>query len=157
MSTSLHKAIEFERQYLQSPVDDIESFYWVLLWAVLFNKHTTNRSDDEVTWQKLISGSRADRLLASTEINEVDGDGEHSPIVLQFAPVLQSLGAMIEKLRRAWNHVVAKNKKRIGSQDAGDFWLPEFHKFAYYGVHGFLKVVEEHRERLKQCPAFGPC
>ncbi|KAJ7364143.1 hypothetical protein DFH08DRAFT_267263 [Mycena albidolilacea] len=56
MSLSLHRAMTYSTDYLQSPVDDIESFFWLACWAVLFNNrsHNQKRSTMEIEWQEYL-------------------------------------------------------------------------------------------------------
>jgi hypothetical protein len=37
MSDGLLDAIRLDEQYLQSPIDDLWSFYYVVQWAAVFN------------------------------------------------------------------------------------------------------------------------
>ncbi|KAJ7903406.1 hypothetical protein B0H14DRAFT_3679709 [Mycena olivaceomarginata] len=54
MSLGLHDAMVEDTEYLQSPLDDLESFFWLACWAVLFNDCKTNekRSKVETKWQQ---------------------------------------------------------------------------------------------------------
>ncbi|KAJ7499360.1 hypothetical protein FB451DRAFT_1073565, partial [Mycena latifolia] len=52
MSLALQDATIHGTPYVQSPIDDIESFFWLAFWAVLFNTHNQNRSSNELNWRK---------------------------------------------------------------------------------------------------------
>ena len=40
MSTNVRRAMERGRDYLQCPIDDLESFYHVFVWVIPHNVHT---------------------------------------------------------------------------------------------------------------------
>ncbi|KAJ7692357.1 hypothetical protein B0H14DRAFT_3175422 [Mycena olivaceomarginata] len=91
MSLALHRAMDDDQPYIHSPVDDIQSFFWLAVWAVLFNSRSQKRSRSELNWgQNLRSGVRAvksdfvDELI--TTPHSLRG---HSPIGTQMFPLLQ--------------------------------------------------------------------
>ena len=47
--------------WLHSPVDDLESFFWVAVWSVFFNKDDTRVYSDEekdISWTTLLGAAR---------------------------------------------------------------------------------------------------
>ncbi|CAA7263345.1 unnamed protein product [Cyclocybe aegerita] len=82
MSPRLLESIEDGTRYLQSPVDDLFSVYWVALWAILNNIPTSRRSDYEVRWRRKIAEGSDARAAASVAICKLVDPEEtsHSPI-----------------------------------------------------------------------------
>ncbi len=100
------------KQYLQSPVDDLESFYWVGLWVALRNKtvDTAKLTDDEIKWRGLVRGTTMEWTGSASEI------GESSKLtiepVLVFNPILQSMWDLLGEWRQSFNN----NTGLIGHQ-----------------------------------------
>ena len=52
MSFGLLRAINMgDNKYVQSPIDDLESFFHVFLWAILYHKDMKDLSVAEETWR----------------------------------------------------------------------------------------------------------
>lgn len=73
MSQALYAAMSHGWPYLQSPVDDLHSFFWVALWTVIYNIHNEEHvSEDERGWQMDLTGSIRTRALVATKIFGID-------------------------------------------------------------------------------------
>ncbi len=70
MSTFARAALDHHKPFLQSPVDDLYSFYWVALWAALYNVHLNIDSftATEKSILKNLSGNTFERLGVSGQI-----------------------------------------------------------------------------------------
>jgi hypothetical protein len=72
MSGGLLKAARLHKPYLQSPVDDLWSFYYVAQWAAVFNKtnfpENTSVPDELTDLRCLIAGSESDRALGTSTV-----------------------------------------------------------------------------------------
>ncbi|KAJ7364142.1 hypothetical protein DFH08DRAFT_267247 [Mycena albidolilacea] len=99
MSIGLHRAMTDGTEYLQSPVDDIESFFWLACWAVLFNNHNEKRSTKEIQWQKYLrsadykSARSLSKLMLVTDLarpSTIKERRERSPILTEFHPLLKT-------------------------------------------------------------------
>ena len=148
MSEDLRDAIEEKQPYLKSSVDDLESLYWVALWAMVFNIYQPSTG----RWQSRLRGSKPDRGDVSIDLTEYLDPAIHPAFVTQFAPVLESWGTKLKKLRNDWKRLLASSKT-IPLHE-GKFWPFQYHRFAYRGVCDILDVVKEHKNRLSQFPSF---
>ncbi|KAF8206304.1 hypothetical protein K438DRAFT_468628 [Mycena galopus ATCC 62051] len=98
MSLTLHTAMIDDSPYLQSPVDDLESFFWLAVWAVLFNTHKDNQNGSqlETKWKAYLFGPEhhAIRVFAKTTLTaELRRSRENiswSPILREFHPLLNA-------------------------------------------------------------------
>ena len=147
MSDDLRDAIRKNQPHLKSSVDDLESLYWVALWAMVFNIYQPS----DVDWQSLLKGSKADRGDVSRQLTGYLGS-QHSALVLQFVPFLRSWTSRLNDLRDDWKRLLARS--RTIPLHKGNFWPFHYHKFAYRGVADVLEVVTEHKNRLSQFPSF---
>lgn len=87
MSHTARVAFDTPARYLQSPLDDLESFYWVALWAALRNKSVDMEklTSDEIRWRKAICGNTQERLSLTVEI----GANRDAEDLQKFNPVLR--------------------------------------------------------------------
>ncbi len=99
MSDDAREALEDGTPYLQPPVDDIYSFYWVALWATLRNTHFQSRTERERAWLENINLSRTDRMAVAAEI----GPGRLQRALPTFSPLLQSMWFLLKDWRGALN------------------------------------------------------
>ncbi|EEB95905.1 hypothetical protein MPER_05054, partial [Moniliophthora perniciosa FA553] len=77
MSYSLQTAMEqSNEQYLQSPVDDLHSFFWVTLWAVMFNELNRTRSKGERIWQTKLFGPASSKLSIVSDLPGSAGNSD---------------------------------------------------------------------------------
>ena len=147
MSNDLRGAIFKKQPYLKSSVNDLESLYWVILWATVYNIYNQPSNTD---WQNLLRGTIGDRSLVSTEITEDYLEpSEHSTLVYQFAPFLKLWSTKLRQLRSDWKR---RNALQTIPLHDGKFWPSQFHEFAYRGVCDILEVVKQYRSELSQLP-----
>ncbi|CAA7263359.1 unnamed protein product [Cyclocybe aegerita] len=137
VSSQFAQSMEDGTKYLQSPVDELFSVYWVALWAILNNIPTSRRSDYEVRWRRKIAEGRWARGDASVNICGLVDPEEtsHSPIVQQWSPVLDSWFQSLDRLDKDWRRQEARLSRRLKPENSrGDFYLPPFHHFALRAV-----------------------
>lgn len=102
MSNGLRNASNSGEPYLQSPLDDIESFFWVSVWAAAYNlKHSHQLSRNELLWREELSGSVSERRGAAMQLLEVEGS-EGSPILVHFRRFIRALDQKLRNLRVKW-------------------------------------------------------
>ena len=71
MSTEIRIASRGRKAYLQSPVDDLESFYHVFVWAILHNVRAQSLlTDGELKYKKMLSGTWSERDGAQMRLRE---------------------------------------------------------------------------------------
>uniref|UniRef100_A0A0W0GDN9 Fungal-type protein kinase domain-containing protein n=1 Tax=Moniliophthora roreri TaxID=221103 RepID=A0A0W0GDN9_MONRR len=148
MSFYLQTAMErSDDQYLQSPVDDLHSFFWVTLWAVMFNGLNCTRSTTEKFWQGNLVGSAASKLSVPHELRPSTGN---SPITEQMKPLLRDWYNAMQGLNDDWS-VVSRLPDGI---EAREWYLPHFHHFAFRGVVETLELMLKHHSTLLKYPPF---
>ncbi|KAJ3515946.1 hypothetical protein NLJ89_g1437 [Agrocybe chaxingu] len=156
MSPRLLESIELNSEYLQSPVDDLFSVYWVALWAILNNTHTSGRSDAEVRWRTKIAEGHLQRADASVKICALPLPQwkQHSLILQQWSPVLDTWFQSLDRLQRDWQNTVDPSYAEKPGISPGEYYLPHFHYFALRGVADFLAMIQPHYTRLCTFPLF---
>ncbi|KAJ7903425.1 hypothetical protein B0H14DRAFT_2491657 [Mycena olivaceomarginata] len=165
MSIGLHRAMVKSTEYLQSPVDDIESFFWLACWAVLFNnhKHNEKRSPMEIQWQEYLRSAEYEsaRLLSKsmlvTELAQpwaTTKRRERSSILTEFHPLLSAWWAACLDLQQKWQSLVMDELEKISSDHRKQFLLYHSHSFALEGVKCLLSVAGQHHTRLQNCKKF---
>lgn len=135
--------------YLQSPVDDMESFYWVALWASLRNKTVSgDPTKEERKWRKGLRGNTLERTGVSHEVGGSDYSGQlhkFNPILRLMWPVLATWRDSLSDLRRDW-------KSHL---DNPAEWCPDtnifyFDLFAYKGVLAFMRALDKHIDAIRR-------
>ena len=142
MSRALLRA---RRNYLHSPVDDLESCFWVSVWSVFFNKDEDNenhRSVEESDIQDSLDKSDKDAAMSSvSELRLRGGKDKHSNITHRFQPVIFDWWTQVRDRNVVWGREVVDN----APENAGkEYYLPYFHRFALEGVLQALQVLEKH-------------
>ena len=127
-----------EGNYIQSPSDDIESFFWAFFWAVLQN-NTTSHSDRERKYADMFkNGLRADAFLHYMRseggvlrniVAEWDQVASHISILhLYFTDSLTALG---------------KAGHFENTEEEARYWKLAWHILALEGVCMSLKTLLE--------------
>ncbi|KAJ8503339.1 hypothetical protein ONZ45_g10942 [Pleurotus djamor] len=138
MSKPLLDSIEFSEFYLQSPVDDLCSFYYVGQWAALFNQGAEDQnrtlSPRFLKLRNSVDGSAEARTSATADVGK-------SPLGGILKHTLRSL------LVDNWIEAKAPGQDLVGAE-AHQFYMPLFFKFAYRGVKEYLEILKEGRDEL---------
>ncbi|KAJ8455578.1 hypothetical protein ONZ45_g18901 [Pleurotus djamor] len=140
MSQSLLDSIEFYELYLQSPVDDLCSFYYVGQWAALFNHGAEDQnqtlSPRFLDLRNSVDGSAAARTHATMKVGKIPTGS-----LGQYPPFLPTL------LVQNWIEATAPGQDLVGGE-AHKFYMPLFFQFAYRGVKEYLEILKEGRDEL---------
>jgi len=137
MSLALLKA---KRDYLHSPVDDLESCFWVSVWSVFFNKDNIGDQSDEESDLKddLINCRKGDAMVG---LMQLPHRRKHSNITLRFRSILLEWWDKIRDQQRMWfGEVVAGEPENAD----GEYYLPHFHRFALQGIVDVLEILAKH-------------
>ncbi|KAI0075605.1 hypothetical protein K474DRAFT_1773141 [Panus rudis PR-1116 ss-1] len=144
MSTHLREAIyeEEEQDYLQSPVDDLESFVWCTLWATAYNDLCIQSEDVRVVkevnkWRISLAGKLAARNALLLKIREVDE--EYSIFARAMCLLVVAWIPKIFRLRNRYEQLFNPAQTKIAV----------FHIVAWEGVLDFVALLKEHEEKLK--------
>lgn len=123
------------KPYVQSPVDDLESFFYITLWAV-FNNFRIDQND----WQVDLNGNMKTRAYVVLKVME--GDGSFPTIVREAQKFLHewkfSLSALRSDTGEFLNDPADRDKIRM-----------TWHQFAVRGVTELLRLVKKHRDALR--------
>lgn len=150
MSTSARDAVEkpTPSPYLQCPVDDMESFYWVALWVSLRNKTVGTPTEEEQKWRKGLRGTTLERTGVSHEVGAPIAPADvqkFNPILRSLWPLLATWRDNLAALRAEWkNHLLSVGN---GPQDTS---ILHFDIFAYKGALTFLRELEAHNDAIRQ-------
>ncbi|KAJ6512169.1 hypothetical protein C8R47DRAFT_684167 [Mycena vitilis] len=153
MSLELHATMDDDEQlYVHSPVDDIQSFFWLAMWAVLFNSKSQTRSPLELEWQQSIrSGTHSAKASIAAMLVTTNFLRGHSLIGTQVFPLLREWWRAQRTLAEDWHELVVPEAESISTDQVKyrDFYLHHFHVYALRGVKEFLALVVQHREKLR--------
>ena len=136
-----NNVIKIKENYIQSPSDDIESFFWTFFWAVLQN-NTVNHSD-----QERMCADNFRNGLRDTAIRD------YMYLVTETSPLIAILTSMVID----WENVVgtlSKSYLRLSicltdinkaghfkDAEEAQYWKAVWHGFALKGVCESLKVL----------------
>jgi len=140
MSRALYDA---KKGYLHSPVDDLESFFWVAVWSVFFNKdHKGAYSDVEKDIMDHLTQGDKDRAM-----NQYSGlvcDATTSNIGRHLQAVMYAWWKKVRDRNVTWSmEVLTRAPENAGR----DYYLPHFHRFALEGVADILEVLSHHWDK----------
>lgn len=145
------------KDFLQSPADDLESFFHVLLYAVFCNHHTSQSLSPREKLYKslLLSGTGRETGLCGY-LQTIPGDLTSQPLI-EAQPVMyewhRTLYKVYRDLRtRAYIHkVLAKDSDtadRRWRRSVG--WI----LCAFSGVLEILRIINSHEETMKACQPY---
>ena len=131
-----------EGDYLHSPVDDLESCFWVSVWSVFFNEDEANEKHRSVPERRIKDRlDKSDKAGAMDSVSELRPHGNYSNIAHRFRSVLFDWWTQVRDRNKAWMDEVVDN----APENAGkEYYLPYFHRFALEGVLQALQVLAKH-------------
>jgi hypothetical protein len=149
MSTELREAAEESESYVQSPIDDMSSFYWTAVWAILYNQKCRGETDEEIGWREEIRGKSASRGEAASEMQSelTEYTTTYSPMLRRMVPVLNDWWDKLDRMRDDWDRLWEVQKMKNSEPDIKSVL---FHRFAYQGVYELVKVISSRKEYLQQ-------
>ncbi|THU87483.1 hypothetical protein K435DRAFT_341841 [Dendrothele bispora CBS 962.96] len=141
MSTPLRKAMEIGLPYLQSPLDDMHSFFWTALWCALGNEEMSEKEDE---WETRLEGSIDERDRTMHEIlHQETFEEEHCSLLRGMSPLLRDWERNLLTLNGDWEVAWKSVKDRKVEEK-----LLVFHCFAFRGILEVVKLVAKHKPRL---------
>ena len=134
------KLLNADGNHLHSPVDDLESCFWVSVWSVLFNKDNTgDQSDEEKSIRTdLIDNNKDSGMYKFTTLSR---KGKHSAIMKCFRSMLSCWWEKVGRQHQTWSDDVLDDAPENAD---GEYYLPHFHRFALQGVVDVLQVLKGH-------------
>ena len=123
--------------YLHSPVDDLESFFWVTLRSAMFNTKSGQQwSIPEEKVKKALFDIKKDEAI-QTFTTQFSLE-ECNSATQRFHDVIADWWDVVHNRQRAWvSAILRKCPKGAGKE----YYLPHFHRFALPGVLEFLEVL----------------
>jgi len=132
-----------KKGHLHSPVDDLESFFWVAVWTVFSNKdHEKNRSEEEKSIMEHLSWCRKDVAMSDYSVFVLDS--ATSNIVRHLRPILLDWWMRVRDRSMRWTNQVPME---VPNGAHGKYYLPHFHCFAPEGVVDVLEVLLTHWDK----------
>ena len=129
-----------EGEHLHSPVDDLEGFFWVALWSVLFNVTGGPYSEGEMKIRNALQNNQKDAAMTLFTYLVAD-DKERSHATRRFEDFILDWWKTVQNQRLEWEReVIAESPMGAGK----GYYLPHFHRFALRGVLDILKLLKEH-------------
>ena len=132
-------AAEEEDKYLHSPVDDLESFFWVAVWSVFFNQKGGQSWEAEKGVRKALLNN--DKANAMDIFGRLTTHPKRNVVTQCCQDVIQSWWKKVRDRDAEWQAAVIF-KAPVGAKD--QYYLPHFHRFALQGVLDALGVLQEH-------------
>ena len=125
--------------HLHSPVDDLESCFWVSVWSIFFNRdNMEGRPRQEMVLVDHLSRNNRETALSTLRrLRHAD----ICDITQCFRTVLLEWWAKVEEQGEMWVDEVLENEPENAGQE---YFLPCFHRFALQGVVDVLQVLAEH-------------
>ena len=127
-------------EYLHSPIDDLESFFWVALWSVVFNE----KARYELAAEKdLRTALRRNDKARAMDIftHELLYHKGCNDVMLRFQGVILDWWRIVRDQPLEWRlEVMAPHPANAGSE----YYLPHFHRYALKGILDVLGVLEKH-------------
>ena len=127
-----------EGDYLHSPVDDLESFFWVAIWSVLFNMVSGEKWDAEQRTKDALLKNQEGHAM--TLFGLLIYDEQRNNVTRCFQNLIRDWWKKVRDTNDTWRDVASTL-----SNDAKQFQL-KFHQFALQGVLDVLEVLERHWE-----------
>lgn len=127
-----------QRNYIQSPVDDIESFLWVTLWATLAN-NAVEDSDKMQAWMSDFENGKRGDTLDSYRKPVYDDDAMRS-LIDDWATFSKDLTVRYELTIECFTRICNKNGWESEEEEAR-YWKAAWHGYALEGVCKSLEII----------------
>jgi hypothetical protein len=148
-------AAEHRLDYLQSPVDDLYSFYYTLQWAAVF--HDRDSKDVPLKLKLLredLLGTKKDRSYATTGITAPSSltPPAYGSVLTQCQPVLRVWHLELQGLKEDWEKCESKlrgrESKLRGQETKAEIYISLFSTFALRGVAALAEIVHKHIKNM---------
>ena len=150
MSDDILTAGEYGDDYLQSPVDDLFSYYYTMQWAAVFHDREFAATDVPRNLKMLrehLLGVQNDRSFATTKITTAPSvrPREYGSVVAQCHPLLRAWNSELQFLRHDWNECQYKLE---GQETKAEIYIPLFLTFAVRGVATLAELVHKYTKDM---------
>jgi hypothetical protein len=146
MSDGLLKSARLNKSYLQSPIDDLWSFYYVAQWAAVYND--TMYSDpksipaDLSELRDFIAGDQRARALGRQTVTGPTLDPcEYGQFLVNCSPFLREWELKLNQLTSDWRR---DNVASITNGDRYTSHYPYFRRYTDRGVLELVQLIQQH-------------
>ena len=151
MSDDILNAAENMDEYLQSPIDDLYSFYYTMQWAAAFHDQEFTSKDVPKKLKCLrenLLGTYKDRLYATIEITDPSplSPLDYGSFLTQCEPVLGAWYLQLRVIKADWKKC---QSKLHGKDFDAKVYISLFWTFALRGVATLAEVVYEHTRDME--------
>jgi hypothetical protein len=141
MSDGLLEAARLDKRYLQSPLDDLWSFYYVAQWAAVFNStkfpDSIHVPAELAELRRLMAGSQYKRALGTRTVTDPGLDGtEYGPFLADSCSFLREWESKLRQLAAEWKAA------KVGSLSDGNLYDACYSYFREYTNRGLLELVQ---------------
>ncbi|KIY62848.1 hypothetical protein CYLTODRAFT_494370 [Cylindrobasidium torrendii FP15055 ss-10] len=146
-SWAMQYAIEQKEPYAHSPLDDLHSFFWTTLWAIMNNKNQVSENKDESVWRRNLRGTWSDREGVMFALSRRNMDSSYSPMVVNMRSFM---GAWKCRTDNQLKECHARAVKLFQSTVAtGDDVLDMHTPLMLRGVADYFELVLKHEESME--------
>ena len=132
-------AAEEEDKYLHSPVDDLESFFWVAVWSVFFNQKSGESWEAEKGVRKNLL--KNDKANAMDTFGRLTSHPKRNVVTQRFQNVIEGWWELVREQEKLWRQAVTRDPRKDAN---AQYYLPHFHRFALQGVMKVLQLLDKH-------------
>ena len=139
-----------ENNYLQSPVDDLFSFYYTMQWAIVFHDREFSTKDVPSKLKKLrqhLLGNQYERLFTTTQFTSGSPlrPREYGSVVAKCQPLLRAWNSELEALRVDW---INCQYELEGQEIKAEIYIPLFLTLAVRGVATLVELVYKYTKDM---------
>ena len=152
MSDDILEACEYGRDYLQSPVDDLFSFYYTMQWAAVSHDHEFAAKDIPFELKVLrdyLSGTQRHSRLHGTVTKITYSSSlrprEYGSVLADCHPVLRAWYWELQNLKADWEDL---QDKLEGQETKAEIYIPLFSAFAVRGVATLAEIVHKYTKDM---------
>ena len=147
MSIGLLRAYP-DDDYLQSPVDDLWSFYYVAQWAAAYNGF---QQDDDIPhglkiFREKIRGSLHERDSATLHVlhSRIEDSSEYGTFLSECSTILRKWSIKLTELQLEWRKTLGNLRQTQVEGNLYGVYYPHFRELTDKGVLDLLELIAEH-------------
>ena len=151
MSDDILDAAQIDDDYLQSPVDDLYSFYYTMQWAAVFHNQEFTGKDVpkklKIFLRDRLLGTRDNRLYCTSQVISLSplSPLEYGSVLAKCQPVLRAWYSELQTLSAEWKVLQSELKAQ---ETNAEIYIPLFSTFALRGVATLAEVVFKHTKDM---------
>jgi len=142
MSPGLREAVETRGGYLQKPVDDIFSYFWLTLWTTVLMPAARGSTTKEEVWRDEIRTKRNDVVVSFGLLYGKREVESLSPLVQSMYQLLKDWLPILSGLEQEMQMCMSSEDPLVSNE------VLCFDKFAYRSVLSFVNLLIKYRGML---------